>query len=179
MVAELIRFYLINKLGLQVIVLKALAWMLFCIMETFCYGLFSLFMGDRGKFISLQLCLLSACTPTLVIKVLGEYEYNLFASVTKSSCPSHFFLCSFSSPRKTQPISQVLHTRDRLGEQKGGIRWKRRHAGNLVCWVGGVSLLAITMIYLLRVSFHYLGISTENPYSVLFLWNKYKLSRPR
>lgn len=87
-------------------------------------------MGDRGKFISLQLCLLSACTPTLVIKVLGEYEYNLFASVTKSSCPSHFFLCSFSSPRKTQPISQVLHTRDRLGEQKGGTRWKRRHAGN-------------------------------------------------
>lgn len=113
------------------IVLKAFSWMLFCIMETFCYGLFSLFMGDRGKFISLQLCLLSPSTPTLVIKVLGgEYEYNLFASVTKSSCPSHFFLCSFSSPRKTQPISQVLHTRDRLGEQKGGIRWKRRHACN-------------------------------------------------
>lgn len=104
--------------------------MLFCIMATFCYGLFSLFMADRGTFISLQLCLLFPSTPTLVIKVLGgEYEYNLFASVTKSSCPSHFFLCSFSSPRKPNQFLKSF-TQETGLESRRGIRWKRRHACN-------------------------------------------------
>lgn len=43
----------------------------------------------------------SPSTPTLAMKIWGgECEFNLFASVTKSSCTSHLFLCSFPSTRK-------------------------------------------------------------------------------